>query len=346
MPFPSSTGPPRLLGAHPVFTSSDVDQARDLVGRIFCAHGLQQARAAQPLDCHMHRVGVNGLSLNYLAYGAEVRITPGCLQDFYLVQIPLAGQAEIRYGHQQALSDVSTAVVLSPDEPVDMRWHAGCAQLMLHIPRSLMRQRLEQAGDHREAELGYELAMAQADGPAAGWCRAVLDLARNIDANGAAWLRHAAAAAAMEDFLLRGLFSLQPHSCSALLQSPPEAALPRHVQRAREFIEAHAEQALTLGDIARAACVSERALQEGFRRHLGTTPHACLREVRLQRVHARLCAAAASGERISVFEEAYRFGFFHLGRFAAYYRQRFGESPSATLARLDAASQQQLAANG
>jgi AraC-like DNA-binding protein len=36
--------------------------------------------------------------------------------------------------------------------------------------------------------------------------------------------------------------------------------------------------------------------------------------------------------RLSVTESALRAGFDHLGRFAAGYRQRFGESPSQTVA--------------
>ena len=325
--------PARWLGRHPVFASDDVEQARDEVARVFCAHGLQQLTAGERMDCHMHSVRVGALSLNYLAYGADVRITPGCLQDFYLVQIPVAGQADIRYGHEQVQSDPRTAVVLSPHQPVTMRWYTGCAQLLLHIPRALMEQRLAASAGAPSAPLDFELALAQQSGPAAAWCKAVLDLARNIDANGASWLNMAVAAGAAQEFLLQSLFSLQPHSGSALLQAGTQAAMPRHVQRAREFIEAHAEQALTLADIAQAACVSERTLQEGFRRHLDTTPNACLREVRLQRIHERLRQAAAHGEPITVLQEAYRFGFFHLGRFSAYYRERFGEPPSATLAR-------------
>lgn len=328
---PFRTGPPRLLQGHPVFTSRDIDDAREQVARLFCAHGLQQVGAAQALDCHMHRVPLGALSLNYLGYGADVEITPGCLGSFYLVQIPLAGQAEIRCGRQRAESDTRTAVVLSPDQPVAMRWHADCAQLMLHIPRALVEQRVSSAPDRPGARLDFALALPQSTGPAAGWCRMVLDLAHNIDAHGAAWLQHEAAVASLQDMLLAGLLSLQPHDQSAAAPSPE--ALPRHVQRATEFIRAQAEQALGVTDIARAACVSVRALEEGFRRHLGTTPGAYLRTVRLQQVHAQLRAAAREGRAVPLYEMAYRYGFFHLGRFSAYYKAQFGEPPSATLKR-------------
>lgn len=328
---PLGVGPHRLLEDHPVFTSRDIDEARQLVGRLFCAHGLEQTRSAEQLDCHMHQVGLGALSLNYLCYGAEVEITPGCLRDFYLIQIPIAGEAVIRYGSQETRSNPSEAVVLSPHQPVAMRWHGDCAQVMLYIPRTLLEQRMAETLGGTCGPLDFQLGLAQNEGPTAGWCHTVVDLARNIDHYGTSWLRHGAAAASLQDFLLHGLISQQPHNQGERLRAALAPALPRHVQRAQEFIRAHAEQALTVADIARAACVSVRALEEGFRRHLDTTPNAWLREVRLVQVREHLRTAADGGACVSLHDIAHRYGFFHLGRFAAYYKARFGEAPSATL---------------
>lgn len=326
---PIRTAPPQLLGDHPVFASRDIDDARAQVARRYCAHDLQLAGTGEGFDCRMHSVALGALSLNVLAYGADVAITPGRLNDFYLVQIPLAGRAEIRYGDQSADSDCASAVVLSPHQPVAMRWHAGCTQLMLHIPRALLEQRAAGACDDAAAPLEFALGLPQSAGPTAGWCRMVRDLAHNIDSHGAAWLRHPAAVASLQDMLLAGLLGLQPQVSRP--QAPAPEALPRHLQRATGFIRAQAEQAVGVADIARAACVSVRALEEGFRRHLGTTPNAYLRMVRLQLVREQLQAAARDGRPVSVFEVAYRYGFFHLGRFSAYYKAEFGEPPSAAL---------------
>jgi transcriptional regulator GlxA family with amidase domain len=54
-----------------------------------------------------------------------------------------------------------------------------------------------------------------------------------------------------------------------------------------------------------------------------------LREMRLDRVRAELQASAGvSGSGVR--EVAQRYGFLHLGHFAAQYRARFGERPSET----------------
>ena len=78
---------------------------------------------------------------------------------------------------------------------------------------------------------------------------------------------------------------------------------------------------------------SQSHLTTLMRRHLGTTPGAYLRTVRLHQVHAQLRAAAREGRAVPLYEMAYRYGFFHLGRFSAYYTAQFGEPPSATLKR-------------
>ena len=51
-------------------------------------------------------------------------------------------------------------------------------------------------------------------------------------------------------------------------------------RHAAEFIETHAGQPLTLGQIATASGVTARALQYAFRRHYGTTPTGYLRRLR------------------------------------------------------------------
>lgn len=72
-----------------------------------------------------------------------------------------------------------------------------------------------------------------------------------------------------------------------------------------------------------------RTLQRGFREQLGVTPREYLNDVRLQRVRDEL--RAHRPEHATVGEIASRWGFPHPGRFSVIYRQRFGESPSATL---------------
>lgn len=101
------------------------------------------------------------------------------------------------------------------------------------------------------------------------------------------------------------------------------------LRRAVSIIEARAHDDLSMAELARECGITPRGLQYAFRRHLGCTPLAYLRRVRLDLVRQAL----RDGSSVTVGEAAGRFGFHHAGRFAAGYRELFGESPVDTLHR-------------
>lgn len=107
-------------------------------------------------------------------------------------------------------------------------------------------------------------------------------------------------------------------------------ANPATLCRAIAFIEDHADQDISVADIAAAARVTIRALQYAFRRHRGTTPMGYLRTARLQYAHEDLLAADPT-TGVTVTEIAARWGFFHPGRFARLYRAVYGRPPHQTL---------------
>ncbi|GAA2673790.1 MULTISPECIES: AraC family transcriptional regulator [Actinosynnema] len=106
-------------------------------------------------------------------------------------------------------------------------------------------------------------------------------------------------------------------------------AHPRTVRRAVAFIEANAERDLSAAEIAAAAHVTPRAIQLAFRRHLGTTPTAYLRRVRLDAARAELAAAEPGSTTVTAV--AMRWGYSRPGVFSTHYREAYGETPSRTL---------------
>lgn len=104
---------------------------------------------------------------------------------------------------------------------------------------------------------------------------------------------------------------------------------PPLLRRAMAYIEERADQALTVGDVARAVGTGPRALQAAFARQ-ETTPMAYWRRVRLERAHDDLRRADPT-TGVTVAQVAARWGFGHPGRFARTYAATYGRSPSATL---------------
>jgi AraC-like DNA-binding protein len=105
---------------------------------------------------------------------------------------------------------------------------------------------------------------------------------------------------------------------------------PVNVRRAAGFMDAYADQPVTVDQVAVVAGAAGRALQAAFRRSYGTTPIGYLRRVRLERAHAQL-SAAQPGDGLTVAAVARQWGWASPARFAAAYRRRFGVPPSQTL---------------
>ena len=106
-----------------------------------------------------------------------------------------------------------------------------------------------------------------------------------------------------------------------------ERAVPQQVRRAIDFMQANMHDPITVADIAAAAGVSVRSLQWGFSQYCSSSPSAYLRQIRLEAVHRELIHPENT---LSVGEVAIKWGFSHLGRFAAQYRAVYGRTPSRT----------------
>jgi len=105
----------------------------------------------------------------------------------------------------------------------------------------------------------------------------------------------------------------------------------RIVKRAEAFALAHGDEPLLVGDLCRAAAVSERTLENAFKEITGLTPVAYLMRLRLHRVRQALLAAPRGSTTVTT--EALNWGFWHFGDFSRAYQECFGELPSATLRR-------------
>lgn len=111
------------------------------------------------------------------------------------------------------------------------------------------------------------------------------------------------------------------------------SAFGRHqvVKRSREYILEHIDSPIQMIDLCRELRVSRRTLQYSFQDVLGVNPIAYLRVLRLNGARHDLLGAKAAG--LQVKDVVARWGFWHLSRFSAEYRQMFHELPSDTLRR-------------
>src|ERR1700730_10795249 len=78
------------LAAYARVRTTDVDEAAEEIGRIFCPDAPDPPPLSWP-DFHAQHncAAFDGFSVNYVAYGGSVSIDPGCLDRFFLLHVPI-----------------------------------------------------------------------------------------------------------------------------------------------------------------------------------------------------------------------------------------------------------------
>lgn len=300
------------------------------VSRIFCPYRIEVSDAAHGFDARVAHLPAGALSLSAFSYGSGVSVDPGCLHDFYLVQMVLAGEEVLRYGDAEFRLSPGAVSVIGPDVPLRKASAAGTRKLLLRVGRELVeRACVQHLGHSMTTELQFEVVPATSGDGGSALRRLIVFLRRQL-AGTAGLARSPLMLTSLEQMVANSLL-LQKSNYSEELNNPEPPAMPAFVRRVECYIEENAARPLTIGDLAAHAGVSTRSLFAGFQRYRNTTPMQKLRHVRLQR--ARQDLLAGGDNHPSVAEVAARWGFAHLGHFAEQYRRHFGELPSGTRRR-------------
>lgn len=319
------------LDRYRLFDSHDVDETRAMVSRVFCDHQLDLVGRGAQLNTRMNCRRIDSVAVAAIAYGGDVRVEPGETGSFFPVLSLLSGSGSFRSGAEYLHATPGVIPVSSPTLHLSMRLTAGTKLVIARIERPALESSLSDMLDSSlPRPLEFRLGMDVTKGLGRGWYQALRLCAEELDRNDDTWAK-SLAARGLEKWLMDCLLLAQPSNYSELLLGDTRPVPNRSVNIAIDCMEAHPEQPHSVGSLAGAAGVSVRALQDGFRRHIGMPPLVYLRGVRLQR--ARGALRAAQQGTTTVGEIASEWGFPHLSRFAGWYRERFGESPSETLYR-------------
>jgi AraC-like DNA-binding protein len=320
-----------VFGRHPVVSSRDLDVARRVLSEVYLPMDFPSVSASTSLDMSLNIIKVGRVTAGYLHFGDALRIQTVEAANYH-VDIPLTGRARMQAGPRDPVYGTpQTAAIFAPGLPVDLDCDDDFTQIALMLPKAGLQLELESLlGQSLRTPLEFSMALDLASPPG----RTVLQALRLIDAASDqedGMLQHPLAAHRLEQVLMHSLLLAQPHNYSDILRASPPLAGARSVSEAVDLMRARPAHAWTAAELAAASSTSVRSLQENFRRSLGTSPMRYLRDFRLEQVHKELLAAEPGA--VTVTEVAARWGFVHLGRFAAAYRQRFAERPSDTINR-------------
>ncbi|GAA4266210.1 helix-turn-helix transcriptional regulator [Frondihabitans peucedani] len=225
----------------------------------------------------------------------------------------------------------SGEVRISENEPILLPFlgptafeHHETAQNLLHLDRPLFNGIAAEFGalDQVLSDQGPR-RLLQGHGPS--WSRAVRALRSSVfSADRLSPVAEMVLAQTAATAILRHFYGVDGAVDAAL------GPRSRAGDRIREYLHAHPDLPTTTPDLAELIGMTPRAVQLIMRSETGLTPTGYLKMVRLREVRRGL-QDRSPGESIA--DVANRWGFFHLGRFASAYRQRFGESPRDTRRR-------------
>jgi AraC-like DNA-binding protein len=247
---------------------------------------------------------------------------------YLLVGQMFHGKLRLQAGHDELAPAVGELFLLDPAQPMRIHWddfRAGLVKLDLDVVQRVAAE----AGGDPTRPVRFGLSRAASGERVRQWQELVRYVTQDFCTNDLAYSSPLIYSHTMR-LLAATLLETFPNTTTTVDPARPGNADASAVRRAVAFIEDHAGEPIGLTEIAAAARIGSRTVQEAFRRHLATTPMAYLRRVRLERAHRELQSAdPAAGATVA--EIAVRWGFAHHGRFAALYQSCYGQAPSVTL---------------
>jgi AraC-like DNA-binding protein len=311
--------------------TTDPSEAEAIVTELFLPNRLRLPRRAASLNLELVPGHFGALTAGLLSYGREVRLHTADAENFH-VNMTMRGRARSSQRHDQAVTTAEgQGRVFHPGAPADISWSADCVQLCLMVPRLDLETELQRMiGQSLRSPLRFQSALDLRGASGHVW-QPVLRMLHDQLTNPSGLAAHPLAMRHLSALVLEGLLLAHTHNHSALLERHGAAGPASAIGRAAARLRDCPDEAWTTGRLAEEVHLSVRALQEGFKRDFDTPPMTYLRHVRLQRVREAL--DEATPEEATVHAVATRFGFVHMSRFTAAYREAFHETPALTLRR-------------
>lgn len=317
--------PRDVLRGRPTLATIDVDQAHAKIAELFCSHELSPRTRQSSVDMKLRSLHRGDVGIEFLDYGADVRIEPEGLQDFHLVQIPLAGHTSMKVGASTVESSPAMATVPPLDRPFSMSWDSGSPHLIVYVRRAALERVAWHLNGAALGGLGYGMDLSGGAGRA--FLRAVVELHDDMISQPQSAAPAFVQGLLADSVISRLLMAMEPPG----VEARDAASEGRLVRECRELLERHAAEELTVPDIAECLGVSVRTLQTALRAETGATPSELLRSIRLDRAREMLLEASPREQSVTAVAELC--GFTHQGRFSALYVKAFGELPSESLRR-------------
>lgn len=317
---------PQPLGAFPLVHTTDLDQLRSVLANLFQDSTFDIVGDPGSVESCLNYCPLQHMGLMYGNFGAAIHASFGEMR-FFVQGVTIRGTGE-QLSNGKATS-ANVGGLLSPSAKLGLRFTAGFELLALNIEANALARKLDVIlGASTSKPISFEID-PEFDHPAALRLRRLIEFLA-VELNSDHSPMSVTALVEMEQALMIWFLAGNRHNYSHLLDGQLPSVAPWQVKRAEEYIEASWDQPLTIEALAVVTGASARSLFHTFKQSRGYSPMAFLKQVRLRRAWLMLNSQHHS---LSVTDVAFACGFGNLGHFAKYFRDKFGESPSAVLSR-------------
>jgi len=278
--------PPHFAG-RAVFCGADRAAAERLGQPLLGRHRLRAPDpAAARLSASLHAVVVGPVTVAYLQVSAVTELEAAGTAPRFLVATPGDASPPVESGSASLDASRSTAAVLQPGRPRTLLLPAGSTMLLVGIEQAAVLVHLSRLlGRIPRHPLVFNPELDLMAGTASRWNLAVAMLHAELEERGSL-LRAGIGQGHLGEFLMSALLYGHRSSYSEALAEPERVARHPATRAARDFIELHLSERLTVASVASAVGVSPRTLQAAFRTEMQTTPTDYIRGRRLDQARA------------------------------------------------------------
>ncbi|MDF2467773.1 MAG: AraC family transcriptional regulator [Rhodococcus erythropolis] len=323
----------RPLEGHPVLHTRSLDEARQAVTDVYLPHQLY-ADDPTALDMTLNATEQRLFTAGFLTYGTNATLRMPATETCYHVNLTTAGHTDAarRDGGRETTQARQRGVILHPEQTNTVHWSQDAEQIILKVPRVSLEAHLSDLlGRKVDSVIDFDFGLDLSTAAGASLLASVEFFVGELDRPGGI-ADMPLARDQLEAFIMSQLLTAGDHPYKDDLLAPASQVKLGRLKPVVDFIEMNADEPLTPAELARAGSMSVRTLHASFQKCFGMSPMAYVRKVRLEHVHDELRRNSGNPD-FRITDIASKWGFFHLGRFAQQYKERFGESPSETVRR-------------
>lgn len=318
------------LSNHVLYEGHDVDDAREVLSRLFTEIALEPLDTSHPFRIQVNGVELPRISVCHIHFESGAVAGPLAPMDFHTLQLNPTGEVIYRTDAGSAAGDKEKGVVLSAGQTVRNHHSAGNGNLALIVKDEVLRDYVSLwTGNGKTLPLQFNLGFNPDNPRVASFLTFVDQFMKELNRPGGV-LEAPAAIASFEQALLTSMLFGLENSYSNRLESVESTPDQRVVHEIEEYVAHHFAGPIDMATLCKLVNMSGASIHRAFRKYRGTTPMQFLQQARMQGAHKRLLSGYPSD---TVTKIAIECGFSHMGRFAASYFRRYGEKPSQTLRR-------------